>query len=188
MSGICIISLLHDYNVKEVNFHTFKLKHKDNVKKETFEVEKLDGTTIEILFNTVLSFNTMAKRMELTGPMIISYFNKCLTDNALEEWRAVTQHKDNQMAENFKYSIEEWFIILLPDNAFLTQKEWMTNTMKKPYIMEVKNFGNWLKTLNCFLTLMPHDEDKDTVFTDTDLKAILLKSVPSAWQNAYLLK
>ena len=65
MSGICIISLLHDYEVKEVKFQTFKLKHKDNVKKETFEVEKLDGTTIEILFNTVFSFNTMAKRMDL---------------------------------------------------------------------------------------------------------------------------
>ena len=188
MSGICIISLLRDYKVKEVKFHTFKLKHKDNVEKETFKVEKSDGTTIEILFNTVLSFNTMAKRMEFTGPMMFSYFNKCLTDNALEEWRAVTPHEDNQTAENFKYSIKEWFNTLLPDNAFLTQKEWMTNTMKKPYIMKVKDFGNQLKTLNHFLTLMPHDDNKDTVFTDMDLKALLLKSVPTAWQNAYLLK
>ena len=87
MAGICIISLLHDYKVKEVKFHTFKLKHKDNVKKETFKVEKSDGTTFEILFNTVLSFNTMAKGMEFTGLMRFSYFNKYLTDNALEEWR-----------------------------------------------------------------------------------------------------
>ena len=29
---------------------------------------------------------------------------------------------------------------------------------------------------------------KDTVFTDTDLKAWLLKSMPSWWQNVYLLK
>ena len=98
----------------------------------------------------------------------------------------VTPHKDNQTAENFKYSIEEWFNTLLPDNAFLTQKKWMTNTMKKPYIMKVKDFGNWLKTLNYFLILMPHDEDKDKIFTDMDLKALLLKSVPSVWQNAYL--
>ena len=35
---------------------------------------------------------------------------------------------------------------------------------------------------------MPHDEDKDMIFTDTDLKALLLKSVPMAWQNAYLLR
>ena len=110
----------------------------------------------------------MAKRMEFTGPMMFSYFNKCLTDNALEEWRAVTPHEDDQTAENFKYSIEEWFITLLPGNAFLTQKEWMTNTMKKPYIMKVKDFGNRLKTLNHFLTLMPHDEDKDTVSTVTN--------------------
>ena len=123
MSGICFISLLHDNEVKEVKFHTFKLKHKDNVKKETFEVEKSDGTTTEILFNTVLSFNTMAKRMEFTGLMMFSYFNKCLTDNALEEWCAVTPHKDDQTAENFKYSIEEWFNTLLPNNTFLTQKE-----------------------------------------------------------------
>ena len=35
---------------------------------------------------------------------------------------------------------------------------------------------------------MPHDEDNDMVFMDTDLKALLLKFVPSAWQNVYLLK
>ena len=35
---------------------------------------------------------------------------------------------------------------------------------------------------------MPHDENKVTVFTDTDLKALLLKSVPTAWQNTYLLR
>ena len=142
MAGICIISLKSDYKVKEVKFHTFKLKHKDNIEKEAFEVEKLDGTTIEILLNTVLLFNTMAQRMEFTGPMMFAYFNKGLTDNALEEWRVVTPHKDNQTAENLKYSIEEWFITLLPNNAFLTQEEWMTNTMKKPYIMKVKDFGN----------------------------------------------
>ena len=64
MLGICIVSLLHDYHVKEVKFHTLKLKHKDNIKKETFEVKKSDGTTIEILFNTVFLFNSVSKRMK----------------------------------------------------------------------------------------------------------------------------
>ena len=53
---------------------------------------------------------------------------------------------------------------------------------------EGERFWQLVKTLNCFLTLMPHDEDKDTVFTDTDLKALLLKSVPFTWQDVYLLK
>jgi hypothetical protein len=70
--------------------------------------------------------------------------------------------------------------LVLPGSAFLAQKEWMTNTMKKSYIIKVKDFGNKLKMLSCFLTLMPHDEDKDTALMDTDLKALLLKSVPSA--------
>ena len=65
MSGICIIPLLHDYNVKEVKLHTFRIKHKDNIQKEMFVVEKSDGTTIKILFNAVLSFITMSKRLEL---------------------------------------------------------------------------------------------------------------------------
>ena len=34
---------------------------------------------------------------------------------------------------------------------------------------------------------MPHD-DQDYVFTDTDLKPLLMKSMPLPWQNAYLLK
>ena len=85
MSGSCIIPLLHDYDVKEVKSHTFKLKRDDITEKETFDVEKLDGTTIEILFNTVLSFQTMSSKMEFTGAMMYSYFDKCLLDNALEE-------------------------------------------------------------------------------------------------------
>ena len=181
MSGTCIIPLLRDYDVKDVKFHTFKLKHKDNIAKEMFEVEKLDGMTIEILFNTVLFFTIMSKKMEFTGPMMYPYFIKCLTDIVLEEWRSVTLHEEDQMVENFKFSLEEWFNGLLPDNAFLAKKEWMTNSMKKPYIMKVRDFGNRLKALSCFLTLMPHDEEKDTVFTDKDLTALLLKSVPVTW-------
>ena len=178
MSGSCIIPLLHDYDVKEVKSHTFKLKRDDITEKETFDVEKLDGTTIEILFNTVLSFQTMSSKMEFTGAMMYSYFDKCLLDNALEEWRLVTPHDDDQTIENFKFSLEERINALLPNNAFLTQKEWMMNTIKKPFIMKLKDFGNRLKTLNCFLTLMPHDDDKDAAFTDSDLNALLFKSMP----------
>ena len=56
MSSISIVSLLRDYEVQDVKVHTFKLKHEDNKEIETFDVEKSDGITIEILFNTVLSF------------------------------------------------------------------------------------------------------------------------------------
>jgi hypothetical protein len=48
MSGSCVIHLLHDYDVKEVKLLTFKLKCDDITKKETFDVKKSDGTTIEI--------------------------------------------------------------------------------------------------------------------------------------------
>ena len=64
----------------------------------------------------------------------------------------------------------------------------MTNSMKKPFGMKVKDFGNRLKTLNQFVKLMPQDKDKETILSDNDLKALLLKSMPISWQNAYLLK
>jgi hypothetical protein len=54
--------------------------------------------------------------------------------------------------------------------------------------MKVKGFINRLKTLNHFLIPKPHNDEKDAVFTDTDLKALLLISMPSSWQCAYLLK
>ena len=85
MSGIGINALLHDYDVKEVKSHTFKLKHNNNVEKETFSVKKSDGTIIEVLFNTELSFQTMSLRMNFTGTTMFLYFNKFLVDNALEE-------------------------------------------------------------------------------------------------------
>ena len=70
MSGNSIVLLLHDYGVKEVKTHTFKLKHNNNTVKETFDVEKSDGTTIEDLFNTMFSFQTMSSRMNFTGTMM----------------------------------------------------------------------------------------------------------------------
>ena len=123
MFGNSIVPLLHDYNVNKVKSHTFKLKHNNSTEEETFDVEKSIGTTVEVLFNTVLSFQTMSSRMNFTGTMMYSYFNKCLVDNALEEWWLVTPHENNQTPENFKYSLEEWFSTFFPDNAFLTQKE-----------------------------------------------------------------
>ena len=116
MSSILIVSLLRDYEVKDVKVHTFKLKHEDNEEKETFDVEKSDGMTIEMLFNTVLSLQTMSTRMAFTGPLMYSYFDKCLTDNALEEWRSVTPHPDDQTIKIFstlkKNSILPYFLTM----------------------------------------------------------------------------
>ena len=106
--------------------------------------------------------------------MLSSFFDKCLLDSALEEWCSVTPHEDDQTVKNFKFSLEEWFHALLPNNAFPAQKEKMRNTMKKPFIMKVKDFGNRLITLNCFPTVMPHDDEKDAAFADTDLKSCFL--------------
>ena len=76
--------------------------------------------------------------MEFTGPTVYSYFDKWDTDNALKEWCLITLHKEDQTVKIFKFSPEEWFIMLLPENAFLAQKEWMTNTLRKPYIMKTR--------------------------------------------------
>jgi hypothetical protein len=84
----------------------------------------------------------------------------------------VTSHEDDPTVGHFKISIQEWFTAFLPSNAFLAQKAWMTNTMKKAYIKKVKDSGNRLKTSNHFLTLMTHDEEKVRVFTNTFLKAL----------------
>ena len=131
MSGSCVIPLLRDYDVKEVKSQTFKLKRNDNMEKETFNIEKSDRTTIKILFNTMLSFHTMSSRIEFTGSMMYSYFDKCILDNALEEWCSVMPHEDDQMVENFKFSLKEWFIALLLDNAFISQKEWMARSEER---------------------------------------------------------
>ena len=131
MSIICIVTLLSDFEVKDVEVFTFKLKHEDNEDKETFDVKKLNGMTIEMVFHTVLSFQTMTTRMAFSGLLMYSYFDKCFTDNALEESCSITQHQDDQTIENVQYSQEEWITSLFPDNAFVSQKEWMTNVMHK---------------------------------------------------------
>ena len=92
--------------------------------------------------------------------MMYSYFDESHLDHALEEWRSVPPLENDQIVENFKFSLKEWFTALQLDNTLLAQKEWMTNTMKKPYTMKVKDIGNRLKTLNRYTTLMPHDDKK----------------------------
>ena len=57
----------------------------------------------------------------------------------------------------------------------------------KSYILMAKDFGKHNKTLNLFLALLPHD-NQNSVFTDTDLKAILLKIVLLFWQKTYVIK
>jgi hypothetical protein len=187
MSSILIVTLLYDYEVKDVKVHTFKLKHEDNEEKETFDVKKPDGMTIEMLFNTVLSFQTMSTRMAFSGPLMNPYFGKWLPDNALEEWCSVTPHQDDQSIQNFEYSQEEWLTSLLPNNASDSQKELVAIVMCKPYSMKVKDFGNCIKEFIWFLALMSLD-NQDYVFTDTDLKSLLLKFMPLSWQIAYTVK
>ena len=97
-------------------------------------------------------------------------------------------HSDNQTAENIDFSFEEWLTSLLPDNAYVSQKEWMINMMQKPYTTKVKDFRNCLKTLSHLLHLILHHHDEDSSFSVLDLKALLLKSIPTSWHHAYALK
>ena len=69
---------------------TFKLKNNDCDNKESFDIEKADGNSIEMSCNTVLSFRLMNDRMQFSGPDLFNYFAKCLTMNALAEWHIVT--------------------------------------------------------------------------------------------------
>ena len=62
-----------------MNIHTFKLKHSDNLKKESFDVEKSDGKQSKCHV-TLCSHSSM---MVFTGPMMYSYFDMCLLENAL---------------------------------------------------------------------------------------------------------
>ena len=48
-----------------VKLHTFKLKHDDITEKETFDVEKLDGTTIEILLSLWYCFRQCLQEWSL---------------------------------------------------------------------------------------------------------------------------
>ena len=100
--------------------------------------------TIEKLFNTVLSFQTMSTRMAFTGSLMYAYFKKCWTDNALEKRHSVTPYQDDQTIENFSALKKNG---LLPDNLFVSQKEWKTNVMRKPYLIKVDNFDNRIRAL-----------------------------------------
>ena len=128
----------------------------------------------------------MSTRMSFSGLLMYLYFDKCCQIMLLKSGVQSLHIKTTRPSKIFitlkKNGLLPYFLTMR-----LSQKEWMTNVMHKPYSMKVKDFGNHIKAFNCFLALMLH-EGQDSVFTDTDLKALLLKSMPLSWQNAYLLK
>ena len=167
-----------------------KLKCDDNLEKETFDVENSEKTMFEILFNTALLFNTMLLTIDLTGSILYSYFDKCLLDNVLDkwQWQWLTPHEDNQTIKNFKFSLEELLTALHLDDAFCSSKGMDDKCHEKAIHNESQGLWQQIQDIKLFQTLMPHNYEKDTVFTDTDLKALLFKSMPTTWQNSYLLK
>ena len=52
--------------------------------------------------------------------------------------------------------------------------------------MKVKDFGHWLTMLHFFKTLIPHDDKENIMFTDTDLKALLLNFMLLSLEYSYL--
>jgi hypothetical protein len=67
-----------------------------------------------ILSCLVLSCETKSTKMAFPGPLMYLYFDKCLTDNALEELHSVTLLQDDQTIENFQSSQEKKENCLLP--------------------------------------------------------------------------
>jgi hypothetical protein len=185
LSSISIVSLLYDITVKNVNVHTFQLKHDNEAEKESIDAEKSDSRTTELFFNTFFSFQTISTRMTIIGPFMHSYLHKCLTVKSLEEFQSVTPYQVDQTIENFEFSQEEWLTSFLLENTFDSQKKWMKNVIQKSYAMRVIDFGICIETLYCYLSLMLHSK-QDYISTGTDLKDILLKSMPLSWQNAYM--
>ena len=180
MVCLCVIDLIKSYNEKDVKLQTFKLKNNDCHNKESFDIKKADGNSIEMSCNTVLSFRLMNDRMQFSGPDLFNYFAKCLTMNALAEWRIVTPlAQEDHTKDSFFTAQQAWLESLLPHDAFLFQKEWMNGALKKPFTMKVQEFDNCLRVLNHLLDLFPHvGEDKN--FTDGELKTIFLNAMPLA--------
>ena len=188
MVRLCVIDLLKSYDEKDVKLQTFQLKNNDCDNKESFDIEKADGNSIEMSCNTVLSFCLMNDRMQFSGPDLFNYFAKCLTMNALAEWHIVTPLAQEDCTKDSFFTVQQvWLELLLPHDAFLFQKEWMNGALKKPFTMKVQEFGNRLRVLNHLLDLFPRSGE-DRNFTDGELKTIFLNAMPLAWQQAYTLK
>ena len=188
MVCLCVIDLLKLYNEKDVKLQTFKVKNNDCDNEESFDIKKADGNSIEMSCNTVLSFRLMNVRMQCSGPDLFNYFAKCLTMNALAEWRIVTPLAQEDCTKDSFLTVQQaWLESLLPHHAFLCQKEWMNNTLKRPFTMKVQEFGNRLRVFNHLLDLFPQSGE-DRNFTDGELKTIFLTAMPLAWQQAYTLQ
>ena len=109
MVRLCVIDLLKSYDEKDVKLQTFKLKCGDCDNKESFDIKKADGNSIEMSCNTVLSFRLMNDRMQFSGLDLFNYFAKCLTMNALAEWHIVTPlAQEDRTKDSFFMAQQAW--------------------------------------------------------------------------------
>eukprot|EP00978_Attheya_sp_CCMP212_P004281 scaffold9365_cov51-Attheya_sp.AAC.4 len=74
--------------------------------------------------------------------------------------------------------------MILPEDIYEAQKNYI-KTVKKPYTMTVRDFVKRLHQTASYLPEFPRPMAA-TALLETDLKNIIFRGMPNAWQNNFI--
>eukprot|EP00978_Attheya_sp_CCMP212_P046439 scaffold392440_cov35-Attheya_sp.AAC.1 len=89
------------------------------------------------------------------------------------------------MIAGFKATMYAWKLMILPEDIYKAQKNYI-ETVKKPYTMTVRDFVKRLRQMASYLPEFPRPRMAATALSETDLKNIIFRCMPTAWQENFV--
>lgn len=171
-----------DYSVKKIEF----IKDDDVTKvKLEFPIYE-EQENQEILVKLVRQFRKAVESYDLFnhlgGAEVYDKFKQCLEGDALDTWEAIVVDEDEA---NWNANIAQLLDVLINDEAFANQKEYLQET-RKPNSMTMKKWTLRLKSINSYLPYLGL-ENGEVAMTEDELVKIITRNIPNSWKSRFKL-
>jgi hypothetical protein len=157
----------------------------DNGEKKKGEVPIFNGGDAEDMIGTIREFKEVADVLDFTEPNEkIVNFRKCLREEARDDWDTVRAQYPVTLG-GFTGSLYSWKEMIIPEDMYEVQKNYIETVKNKPFTMPVRDFVKRIRQLASFLPEFskPHVASG---LSDTDLKNIIFRGMPSTWQENFV--
>jgi hypothetical protein len=166
----------------KVSTQRLEQNYDDRTKKKA-EVPIFYEGDAESMIRTVREFKEIASDLDFTEAQEkFTNFRKCLRNVARDDWDTAKAGFPNTKA-GFNGTLKAWKQMILPEDVYENEKNYI-ETVKKPFTMSVRDFVKRIRQLASYLPEFPKPPTS-TVISDNDMKNIIFRGIPSAWQENF---
>jgi hypothetical protein len=182
--GRSIIQLKPDFDVMDLVNISLQQAYVDRTVKP--EVPTMDGASIEEIIYCLREFHEASTALEFnTGDELFTNFRHTLQSAAKVDWDIVIKNIPNRTPSIFYAAIEAWKNELILPSACQTMVDYL-ETLNKPHNMTVEAFVNCVKVMVRYITNIPFPGPDLPLISQTKLKNIILRAMPTTWQTNFL--